>query len=147
MFRSLFHDKRGVSEIVANLIVILIVSVAGVALYSYSLGTFSFSSSSFQLQTSDKEELARERISIINVWWNTENRLNLTMLNYGKIELVIDAVYINGTKVSISGGEDTVGAGELISISAFPVSVNEGDTCEIIAVSERGGKDAVYWKA
>jgi len=150
MVRSLFHDKRAVSEIVASLIIVLIVSVAGVALYSYSLGAFSSSSSSFQLQTNQREERARERFSIIAVWWDTVDQLNLTVLNYGKIELAIDAVYINGTPVSSysSGIGTTVGTEKLISIKfTSPVPIQDGQTYEIIAVSERGSKNVVYWKA
>jgi hypothetical protein len=150
MVRSLFRDKRAVSEIVASLIIVLIVSVAGVALYSYSLGAFSFSSSSFQLQTSQREERARERFSIIAVWWDTADQLNLTVLNYRKIELAIDAVYINGTPVSSysSGIGTTVGTENLISIKfTSPVSIQDGQTYEILVVSERGSRDVVCWKA
>jgi len=149
MSRSLFHDKRGVSEIIASLIIVLIVSIAGVALYSYSLGAFSSSSSSLQLQTDQREEQARERFSIIAVWWDAVDQLNLTILNYGKIELAINAVYIDGTMVSISSGREiTAGTGKLISVKfTSPVSIQDEKTYEIIAVSERGSKNAVYWKA
>ena len=148
MFRSLFHDNRGVSEIIASLIIILIASVAGVALYSYSLGTFSSSSSSFQLQTSQKEERTRERFAIIAVWWDTVDQLNLTVLNYGKIELAIDAVYIDGTPVSIDEGRGTVVVtGEKVHVKFALTGLQTGETYEILAVSERGSKNVVYWKA
>ena len=148
MFRSLFHDKRGVSEIIASLIIVLIVSVAGVALYSYSLGSFSSSSSSFQLRTDQREERARERFQIIAVWWNTADQLNLTVLNYGKIELAIDAVYIDGTPVSIDEGKGTViVTGEKVHVKFTLTGLVPGETYEILAVSERGSKNVVYWKA
>ena len=147
---SLFHDKRGVSEIVASLIIVLIVTVAGAGLYAYSLNAFSSSGSSFLLQTSGREERARERLLITTVWWNvTNDYMNVTVLNYGKIEFAIDAVYIDGTQVSISSGRGIIiGTGERISIKfTSPMPIDEGDTCEIITVSERGSKDVVYWKA
>jgi len=148
MLRSLFHDKRAVSEIVASLIIVLIVSVAGVALYSYSLGAFSSSSSSFQLQTSQKEEQARERLSIIAIWWDNVNQLNLTVLNYGKIELAIDAVYIYGTPVSIDEGRGTVIVpGKKVHVKFTLTGLVSDETYGILAVSERGSKDVVYWKA
>jgi len=146
MPRSFLHDKRGVSEIIASLMMVLIVSVAGVALYSYSLDAFSSSGSSFQLQTDQREERARERFSIIAVGRDGD-QLNLTVLNYGKIDLAIDAVYINGTMAS-SGTGITVRTGKLVSIEfTSPVSIDSGQTYDIIAVSERGSKDVVYWKA
>ncbi len=152
MFRSLFRNKRGVSEIIASLIIVLIVSVAGVALYSYSLGAFSSSSNSFQLQTDQREERTRERFLITAVWWDTVDKLNLTVLNYGKIELAIDAVYIDGTQVSPSAYTDGKGVTtvkeSMISVKfTSPVSIVSGQSYEIVVVSERGSKDAVYWEA
>ncbi len=150
MTRSLFKNKRGVSEIIASLIMILIVSVAGAVIYSYSLNTFSSSSSSLQLQTTQKEERTLERFSVIAVWWDTANQLNLTLLNYGKIEIAISAVYVNGTAVSVfsSGTGTTVGAGELVQVKfTAPVAIQAGGKYEILAVSQRGVKNAVCWTA
>jgi len=150
MFRSLIHDKRGVSEVVASLVIILIVSIAGTILYSFSTDTFSSSWSSFLLQTNQREERAQERFAIITVWWDNDTQLNLTILNYGKIELAIDAVYIDGTAVTtfISGRGETVTRGNLVSVKFnSPITVQDGQTYEIIAVSERGSRDVVYWKA
>jgi len=153
MARSFFHDKRGVSEVVASLIIMLIVTVAGAGLYAYSLNAFSSSGSSFLLQTSGREERAREQLLITTVWWNVSNDyLNITILNYGKIELVIDAVYIDGNQVSASAFTDgkgtTVTAENLVYVKlTSPVSIVDGETYEIIAVSERGSRDVVYWEA
>ena len=153
MVLSIFHDKRGVSEIVASLIILLIVSVVGAGLYAYSLNAFSTSNSSFLLQTSRREELARERLSITTIWWNvTTDYMNITVLNYGKTELVINNVYINGTQVSAStytdGKGETVLTGNLVFIKfTSSVSIADGQTYEIIVVSERGSRDVVYWEA
>ena len=132
---------------------ILVVSIAGTALYAYSMGTFSSSGSSYQLQTAQREERARERLLITSVWWNaTTDYMNVTVLNYGKIELAIDAVYIDGTQVSASayicGIGETVAKGSIVFVKFIsPVSILDGQTYEIIAVSERGSKNVVYWKA
>lgn len=72
------------------------------------------------------------------------------MLNYGRIEVAIDAVYVNGTAVSVflSGKGITVGAGQLVWVKfTSPFSILSGNVHEILAVSERGGKNAVFWKA
>ena len=147
--RFFLRNNRGISEIIASLLLLLIVSVAGAALYSFSLSAFSSSSSTFQQQTIQREEQARERFQITAVWWNTVNQLNLTILNYGKIDIAVDAVYINGTPASISSGRGAiVGTGELFSVKlAFSVLIQDGQTYEIVAISERGSKNAAYWKA
>jgi len=151
MLRSLFHDKRGVSEIVASLIIVLIVTVAGAGLYAYSLNAFSSSGSSFLLQTSGREERARGRLLITTVWWNVTNGyMNVTVLNYGKIEFAIDAVYIDGRQVSAyaSGKGETVAKESLVSVKfTSPVPIADGQTYEIVAVSERGSRDVLYWEA
>ena len=146
----LFRDKKGVSEIIASLMLLLVVSAAGVVLYAYSLSAFNSSSSSFRLHTNEKEDKARERFVIVAVWGTMGNQLNLTVLNYGKIEFAIDAVYINGTTVSSfsSGRGAVIGVGELVRIKFTPpVSFVSGCTYEIIAVSQRGSHNAVYWNA
>lgn len=145
-----FRDRHGVSEVVASLTMILIVSIAGTALYSYSMNTFGSSGSSLQLQTDSREEQARERFSIISIWWDTYNQLNLTVLNHGKIDLAIDAVYIDGTAVTafVDGKGEMVTIGDIVCVKfTSPITILDGQTYEIIAVSERGSRDVVYWKA
>ena len=150
---SFFRGKRGVSEVISSLIIILIVSVAGAGLYAYSLNAFNSSGSSFQLQTSAREERALERLLITAIWRNvTDDYLNVTILNYGKIELVIDAVYIDGKQVSAStytnGKGETVIFRSLVFVKfTSPISIVDGQTYEVRVVSERGSRDVFYWKA
>jgi flagellin-like protein len=147
---SLFRNRRGVSEIIASLMLILIVTSAGVIAYSYSIGAFSSSTSLFQLNTNQKEKQTRERFAIIAVWSNTSNQLNLTVLNYGQIDLTIDTVYINWTSVAsyLGGRSTTIGKGALVQVTfTSPVTIQSGSTYEIIVVSTRGSKNAINWKA
>ena len=147
---SLFRDRRGVSEIIASLILVLIVTAAGTVAYSMSLSSFSQSSSLFQLQTGQREEQARERFLIIRVR-NTMmvDQLNLTILNYGELEVTIDSAYVEGTKVvDLTGKGVIVGKEQLTTVQFIsPVSIQSGVTYEILVVSSRGGKNAVFWKA
>lgn len=150
MVRSLLRDRRGVSEVVASLIMILIVSIVGAALYSNSVNMFGASSSSFLVQMERREESARERFSIVAVWWDNDNQLNLTILNYGKIDLAIDAVYIDGTAVTtfVSGRGTTVTRKDIVPVKVnSPFTIQDGQTYELVVVSERGSRDVVYWKA
>jgi len=78
--------------------------------------------------------------------------MNVTVLNYGKIELVIDAMYVDGTQVSAltytDGQGETVLKDNLVSVKfTSPVSIVDGQTYEIAAVSERGSRDVLYWEA
>ena len=147
--RSLFHNRRGVSEIIASLILVLIVTAAGTVAYSMSLSSFSQSSSLFQLKTGQREEKARERFSIISVRNTTMVQLHLTIFNYGEIEVTIDSAYIEGTKVNDLPGKGVIVGKEQLTTVQFisPVSIQSGVTYEILVVSSRGGKNAVFWKA
>jgi archaellum component FlaF (FlaF/FlaG flagellin family) len=139
-----------VSEIVAGLILVLVISAAGIALYTYSLSTFASTGSSFRQRISLKEERARERLAIIAVWWDPDTTtMNVTVLNYGKIEIVIDSVYVNWTLIS-SGLGKAVDVGDWVPVEfTLPTSIliRAGQTYEIRVVTERGSKDAVYWEA
>jgi len=150
MFGGILRGRRGVSELVASLTMLLIVSIAGTLLYSYSVNALSSSWSSFSLLTHHRIERAQERFSIIAIWWSTSDQLNLTILNYGKIEIAIDAVYMNGKAVtSFISGKGTMATSGNITFVRFasPIAITEGQIYEIAAVTERGSRDVVYWKA
>jgi flagellin-like protein len=151
MMRSSFlRNKRGVSEIIASVILILIVSSAGIVAYSYSIGAFSSSTSFFQSDTNLKEQQAEERFAIIAVWSNQPNQLNLTVFNYGQIGLTINTVYVNWTMVTnySAGIGTTVGKGALIGVNfTSPISIQSGSTYAIIIVSTRGSQNAISWNA
>ena len=151
MLSRFIHNKRGVSEIIGSLLVILIVTTAGVAVYAYSVDAFNSSSSHFQQQTRLNEERLRERLLIPRVWGDTSsNQLNVTVLNYGKIDIAINAVYINGTAVTeFLGGKGVfTGVGTLVGAKfTSPLVIQSGSVYEILVVTERGGKATVYWTA
>jgi hypothetical protein len=148
---SFVRSRRGVSEIIADLILLLIISSAGIVAYSYSIGAFSSSSSIFQLDTSSQQNQAQERFTIIAVWENlTANQLNLTVLNYGQIGLTINAVYINWTTVTnyLPGWNTTIGNGALVQVGFIsPITIQSGSNYQITVVSTRGSTNAITWKA
>jgi flagellin-like protein len=147
---SFVRNKRGVSEIIASVVLILIVSSAGVVAYSYSIGAFSSSTSIFQLDTNLKEQQAQERFAITAVWSNPPNQLNLTMFNYGQIGLTVDAVYVNWTPVStyFAGRRTLFSDGTWIQVAfTSPIAIQSGSIYEIIVVSTRGSTNAIAWRA
>ena len=150
---SIFRNKRGVSAIVANLILILIVTAAGVLVYSFSLTAFSSSTSNFQLQTNQKETKTQERLEVLDVWCDNgtaPNQLNLTVLNYGVIDLTVDKVYVEGIIATnyLSGTGAKIGPSIIICVKfVSPVPIESGQTYDIIVVSERGSENEISWQA
>jgi flagellin-like protein len=148
--RSLLGNKRGVSEIIASLILVLIVSAAGVLVYSISLTAFSSSTSNYQLQTVQREAKAQERLEVISIQWAIPNNLNLAVLNYGVIDLTVDKVYVNGlvaTTYLTDTGVKTAPSIIVYVTFVSPVSIVSGQTYDIIVVSERGSENEISWQA
>ena len=148
--RSFVQSKRGVSEIIASMVLVLIVSSAGIVAYSYSISAFSSSTSFFSLDMNSAEQQAQERFNVVAIWFNQPNQMNLTILNYGQIGLAIDAVYVNWTSVTnySAGRRITFGNGALLQLSfSSPISIQSGSVYEIITVSTRGTQNAISWKA
>jgi hypothetical protein len=125
---------------------ILIVTIAGVGVYAYSLNAISASSDNFSQKTAQYSEQVRERFEILRVWSNDQNLINITIFNYGQTDLSIAAVYLNGTAVQnyLSGKDTTIGTGQLLTVEfTSPLTIQHSSYMEILAVSARGGKTTV----
>lgn len=93
-------------------------------------------------------ESLKESFVIEDVWFHTNNKVNVTIRNVGSIEIKILAIHINGT---------------IYAGSPLPVSLNVGvsrtltitlassyDTSKVyffVVASERGNQVREYWKA
>ena len=94
-------------------------------------------------------EQAQERFEILRAWSNNESRFNITVLNYGKTDLSIVAIYLNGTAVQqyLSGKDTTIGTGQLLTVEfTSPLTIQTSSWLEILAVSARGGKTTVLYE-
>jgi hypothetical protein len=149
LLKRLRESKKGIAEVIGSLIIILIVAIAGVVVYAYSVNVIDSSSSRLGLQTSQNEDLLKERFEIVQVWSN-QNQLNVTILNYGQIDLSISSIYVNGTAVSVfqSGNSVLTGTGEIVNVEFTSPLVIQSNSClQILAVSERGGKNTILYQA
>ncbi len=142
--------SRAVSEVIASLILLLIVSVLGTFLYTYTLTATGLQQSALQGEVLREAERAQERFRVIAVWWSGADLLNLTILNYGRIDIKIVDVYVNGERVT----SYHAGRGEEIYTSRWgrisftsPVPIVDGGLYEIVVVSERGVSRAYSWEA
>ncbi|MCK5343489.1 MAG: hypothetical protein KAR20_08795, partial [Candidatus Heimdallarchaeota archaeon] len=62
--------RRGISEIISTIIIILVVSIAGSLLFTYSSELFQRQQDKALLENSLSTNQAQERFNIIAVWWN-----------------------------------------------------------------------------
>lgn len=129
------RSRRGISEIVAALLMVLIVVSIGAALFSYS--SMYFSSATIAANTNVVlEQLAMsEHFTILDVWFNSSPGItSIAVYNYGEVEVEVAAVFVNGTLYTAS---TVVGVGEVkwVNISMAGLS---GEVYRIKVVSSRG---------
>jgi hypothetical protein len=148
MLKKFVHCKKGIAEVIGSLIIILIVTIAGVGVYAYSLNAISSSSNNLTQKAMQYSEQAQERFEIIAIWSNNQN-IKLTILNYGQTDLSITAVYVNATAVIqyLNGRGTKIGTDQLITIEfTSPLSLQSNAFLDILAISERGGKNTVLYQ-
>lgn len=143
--------SRAVSEIVASLMLLLIVSALGTALYSYTLTISQVQHDELTSEMSRATERAQERVRVIAVWWSgTGDLLNMTVLNYGRVDVGIADVYVNDERViSYSFGRDEVIYTQKWAMLGFtsPKPITSGSTYEITIVSENGVPSVYVWES
>ncbi|MBD3172282.1 hypothetical protein GF326_07405 [Candidatus Bathyarchaeota archaeon] len=93
----------------------------------------------------------RERFNVPAVWCDqSSNLFNITVYNFGEIDLRISDIYINGIRVtSYSSGRDTkilTGSLQQVVFNS-PVSISNGEEYRIRIVSNRGVVRVFDWKA
>jgi len=142
--------RRGVSEIVASLMILLTVTSLSVVLYNYALSSSSSQTYDLIDETKRQEYLAQERIAVLSVNrisdLNSNPRFNLTFINYGKIDVSINTIYINNVNIgSFSMSKEIT---EYLDINYIETEYQTSSTGEyrILLVSNRGVVVAYTWK-
>jgi flagellin-like protein len=147
----MFVKRRGVSEIISTIIIILIVSVAGSLLFTYSSVLFQRQQDTAIRENKLSTVQAQELFRFTAVWWNgNDDLLNVTVYNYGKLDIDISDIYIDGVRVEVY----FFGRGELILTEKYlrvaftsPVTIVAGETYSINVVSSNGVKKVGDWEA
>ncbi|MCW4012951.1 MAG: hypothetical protein NWF07_08160 [Candidatus Bathyarchaeota archaeon] len=143
--------RRGISEIISTIIIIMIVSIAGTYLFAYS--TTYIQTQNDQYLTNNELDIGQtqERFSVSSVWWSgTDNFLNITVYNFGQNDIEVSDVYVDGIRVSsYSHGKDTLILTKKLLQVGFtsPVAIISGSEYKITVVSSRGVTEVIYWSA
>lgn len=148
--RSRAKHRRGVSEVIASLMLLFIVSVLGTFLYSYTLSSALSKHNAIQDEARRHSEMAQERFRVIASWWSgTGDQIRVTVLNYGLNSLQISDAYMNGQRVETwsSGRFTDVYVGNLQNcVFTSPVTITAENTYTLTIVSSRGVSIAHVWK-
>jgi hypothetical protein len=135
--------RRAVGEIVAALILILIAGILGSLLFTISLGSTNQQSKELKAQLDIETESTQERFNLLYLS-NESSVLTFWIQNYGKIDIKIVDIYIDGVRLSFSEIEISVGEIAKISGISFPSGV-VGPEYKVVIISSRGVRNVSEW--
>ena len=138
----MLNRRRGISEIIGSLVVLLIVSTLGTYLYNHTLSIISYEQNALELEMTTAANRAQEHFRVISIAWSPPyDRINITVFNYGEYETEVSDVYVNNVRVLnfYEGRYEVIGIKGLKNISFEPPIIVQPDLLyEIIIVSQRG---------
>lgn len=142
--------RKAVSEIVASLILLIIVSGLGTALYGFTLDVSQNQREQLVSTYQDSSDSLLEKITVVDIWYDqTDDTLNVTLFNYGEIETSIDTIYLNGNPVeTVDSGLDTSILVQKLGNVIFtsPLNINPNDSIEVVVITKRGLSYETTWK-
>jgi len=132
--------SRGISEIVATLMMIVIVSSIGIALFVYSTGYFSGTTSAMGEVNRLNVNTVRERFLIVDtlVRSGASTEVSAAVYNYGRTTITIEAMFLNGTRLTLSWPVEIM-PGEWAWVNgSTPFPVSSGSICSVRVASSLG---------
>ncbi|MGC8849801.1 MAG: archaellin/type IV pilin N-terminal domain-containing protein [Candidatus Bathyarchaeia archaeon] len=169
------RSKRGVSPVIATLLMINIALVLGVIVYTWGSGIFQSWAASSSLYFQNRGEYLEEAIALENLRYDPTPdpgggyKFNLTVRNIGKRDAWIASIYVNGTNIisQVSLAWNSTGkivnpegsglhkgyyhllVGDSITFAFQNVApgFNEGDLLIIVVGTDRGNRVAENWRA
>ncbi|MEM1565797.1 MAG: hypothetical protein QW510_01740 [Candidatus Bathyarchaeia archaeon] len=137
MFLRLLKDKRAISPVLSNLL-LMVVAVAAM----------SIAAATTYVVTANLREVMGERFIVEDVWFNNEtgvNQISVYIRNTGKVSITISAVYINNTPTySFARLDLGLGSHGWLNIT-YPWE--SGSAYRIKIVTLRGNSLEDYYKA
>jgi flagellin-like protein len=134
--QKLKHSTKGISPILAVLMMIVVAVAAGLVTYAWVMGYLDFTTSN-----------VGKSIKIQSIGFDTEVRIYVQNVGEGTIELVIeDCLYVDGLNKICTADSTSLENGEFSTISwnGAPVLVDE-QTILVRIITSDGTFDEVTW--
>jgi flagellin-like protein len=127
-------DEKGVSPVIAVLLMIAIAVAAAILVYVWSMGLIGTLTTGGGSQT-------REQIIVDAYSWNqSSNAITLYMRNVGNSEIILDAVYVGGDVASTNMGTTLPVLGPVIQVDVTPTgSYTSGVAYTAKCITKTGG--------
>ena len=140
----MFKKRRGISEMIAVVLLLIIVSVAGIALYKTSLDSMSTQYEGFTDQVSEQIQTSKERFEVVNVQYVDPQNIIAYLYSYTPdvaLTTSVSRIYVdnvNATWDSPLGGVLPRDEVVPIAIAAPQGKVFNPNEIKILVVSQRG---------
>jgi archaellum component FlaF (FlaF/FlaG flagellin family) len=129
---------KGVSEIIAVILMILIVTTIGFGVFLYSLGYFSNITSAYMESSKVDSDAVRENFVITDVLFTVSagnTNVRVAIYNYGQTNLRIAALYINGTALGslVESSIPPYGSGFVTGVLDREISAGEPQLVRVVS--------------
>ncbi|RLF14669.1 MAG: hypothetical protein DRJ97_05815 [Thermoprotei archaeon] len=135
--------SRGVSEVVASLLLLGVVIALSVLILTYSLGAFQLAQTSMSRRFFEEGQSLREQFVIVDVWYH-DGELSVAVYNCGDTDAVVAGLYVNETLTATPRVELLRGEMKWINAS---FQAEENATYWVKISTERGNTYETLWKA
>jgi flagellin-like protein len=132
--RKLLGNRKAISPVLSTILLILIV-VLGMSV------AFSYFVSFVRDYQAGRGGSVMELVSIENVWFNSTDQkaIEIWLYNYGKVEVKVNAVYVNGAQISFDPNPIQIPVGKHNCTVAYPTNGWANDAVyDFKLVTERG---------
>jgi flagellin-like protein len=132
--KKLKLNRKGVSPVIAVLLMIAIAVAASILVYVWSMGLIG------TLQTGGGQQVREQVILEAYSWNSTDKTLKLYLRNVGATDVTIDSIYVSGVKCDITAQEVLKVHGPVVKVSITPTGTyTEGVAYTIKVVTKTGG--------
>jgi len=135
VLKELRSNKKGVSPVIAVLLMIAIAVAAAILVYVWSMGLIG------TLTTGGGQQV-REQVILDSYRWPASGTLTLYLRNVGSAEVEVDAIYIAGNSTTIAGTKVLPVQGPAQEITVTPpggTSYTSGVAYTVKIVTKTGG--------
>ena len=139
----MFANKKGLSPVIASIILCSAVIVVGVSVWSFTYGVSSFLQKDYYEGVKEQIDKISERFTVENIAFNNvSGSLYMWMYNYGNITKYSDIDIEVSVSVSIDGevlenvGSIPISSGQIVKIT-IPVGTLEPGSELVVKVSSR----------
>ena len=102
--RKLLMNKKGVTPVISAVIMILVVMIGMSALFSF----FVSYSKDYQIGSGSA---VFEVMTIEDLWFGDENNVTLWLFNYGKVDIKISGIYVDGSSIDLNTDDLSIDVG------------------------------------